>query len=140
MARGRLSKAMAEARQTAPWHVSKHPGQHRRSATNTLATRQRELEQAGLITRRRYSEHPPRDEYLLTRADSTIGPVLRELQIWGETYARCPRRGNACIRWVAQFLDEGPAGLTDQSSRPQPRNNPRAPSIMNGRLSQFGRR
>jgi DNA-binding HxlR family transcriptional regulator len=53
-----------------------------------LATRLRELEGAGLITRRRYSERPPRDEYVLTGAGSAIGPVLRELRIWGETYAR----------------------------------------------------
>ena len=53
-----------------------------------LTTRLRELEEAGLITRRRYSEHPPRDDYLLTSAGSAIGPVLRELRIWGETYAR----------------------------------------------------
>jgi DNA-binding HxlR family transcriptional regulator len=53
-----------------------------------LATRLRELEAAGLITRRRYRERPPRDEYVLTAAGSAIGPVLRELQIWGETYAR----------------------------------------------------
>ena len=53
-----------------------------------LATRLRELEEAGLVTRRRYSERPPRDESLLTSAGSAIGPVLRELRIWGETYAR----------------------------------------------------
>lgn len=53
-----------------------------------LAIRLRQLEEAGLITRRRYSERPPRDEYLLTSAGSAIGPVLRELRIWGETYAR----------------------------------------------------
>jgi DNA-binding HxlR family transcriptional regulator len=53
-----------------------------------LATRLRELEEAGLIARRRYSERPPRDEYLLTSAGRAIRPVLRELQIWGETYAR----------------------------------------------------
>jgi len=52
-----------------------------------LATRLRELEQAGLITRRRYSERPQRNEYVLTRPGSAIGPVLRELRIWGETYA-----------------------------------------------------
>jgi DNA-binding HxlR family transcriptional regulator len=53
-----------------------------------LASRLRELEEAGLIIRRRYSERPPRDEYVLTSAGSAIGPVLRELRIWGETYAR----------------------------------------------------
>jgi DNA-binding HxlR family transcriptional regulator len=55
---------------------------------DSLATRLRDLKQAGLITRRRYCEHPPRDEYVLTGAGSAIGPVLRELRIWGETYAR----------------------------------------------------
>ncbi|MET8995918.1 helix-turn-helix domain-containing protein [Amycolatopsis sp. NPDC004169] len=54
----------------------------------SLTTRLRDLEDAGLITRRRYSDHPPRDEYLLTEAGEAIGPVLRELRIWGETYAR----------------------------------------------------
>ncbi|MYV57227.1 helix-turn-helix domain-containing protein [Streptomyces sp. SID3212] len=52
-----------------------------------LTTRLRELEGAGVITRRRYSEHPPRDEYLLTAAGEAIAPVLRELEIWGEKYA-----------------------------------------------------
>lgn len=55
---------------------------------DSLTTRLRELEEAGLIIRRRYSEHPPRDEYLLTEAGKGIEPVLRELRIWGETYAR----------------------------------------------------
>jgi DNA-binding HxlR family transcriptional regulator len=55
---------------------------------DSLATRLRQLEEAGLITRRRYSEHPPRDEYLLTDAGTALGPSLNELRIWGETYAR----------------------------------------------------
>jgi DNA-binding HxlR family transcriptional regulator len=55
---------------------------------DSLATRLRELEEAGLIVRRRYSEHPPRDEYHLTEAGAALGPVLRELREWGEKYAR----------------------------------------------------
>jgi DNA-binding HxlR family transcriptional regulator len=54
---------------------------------DSLATRLRDLERAGLIARRRYSEHPPRDEYVLTEAGEALGPVLRELRTWGETYA-----------------------------------------------------
>ena len=54
---------------------------------DSLQARLRDLEDAGLITRRPYSEHPPRDEYLLTDAGKAIEPVLRELQTWGETYA-----------------------------------------------------
>jgi DNA-binding HxlR family transcriptional regulator len=55
---------------------------------DSLATRLRELEEAGLIVRRRYNEHPPRYEYILTDAGTAIGPVLRELRTWGETYVR----------------------------------------------------
>jgi DNA-binding HxlR family transcriptional regulator len=56
----------------------------------TLAIRLRKLEQAGVITRRRYSEHPPRDEYLLTDAGMALGPILRQLRGWGERYAGPP--------------------------------------------------
>jgi DNA-binding HxlR family transcriptional regulator len=54
---------------------------------DSLATRLRRLEEAGLIARRRYHEHPPRDEYVLTESGTAITPVLRELRAWGETYA-----------------------------------------------------
>jgi DNA-binding HxlR family transcriptional regulator len=55
---------------------------------DSLANRLRELEAAGLITRERYSEHPPRDEYHLTEAGAALGPALGELRAWGEKYAR----------------------------------------------------
>jgi DNA-binding HxlR family transcriptional regulator len=53
----------------------------------SLAARLRELEDAGLVERRRYSSRPPRDEYLLTPAGRELGPVLRELRFWGERHA-----------------------------------------------------
>jgi DNA-binding HxlR family transcriptional regulator len=53
----------------------------------TLATRLRKLEQAGVIERRRYSEHPPRDEYVYTEAGQALMPVMGMLREWGETYA-----------------------------------------------------
>jgi len=56
----------------------------------TLAARLRELEQAGLVERRRYSARPPRDEYVLTEAGHDLGPVLRELRGWGERHASSP--------------------------------------------------
>jgi DNA-binding HxlR family transcriptional regulator len=52
-----------------------------------LATRLRELEDAGVVARHRYSEHPPREEYVLTDAGRAIAPVLHELETWGESYA-----------------------------------------------------
>jgi DNA-binding HxlR family transcriptional regulator len=53
----------------------------------TLATRLRKLEAVGVITRRRYSEHPPRDEYVLTESGAALLPVLRQLREWGAEYA-----------------------------------------------------
>jgi DNA-binding HxlR family transcriptional regulator len=55
---------------------------------DSLATRLRELEASGLITRQRYCDRPPRDEYVLTEAGEALKPVLRALRKWGETYAR----------------------------------------------------
>ncbi len=52
----------------------------------TLALRLRKLEEAGIIERRRYSDHPPRDEYLLTPAGQDLAPVLGALREWGERH------------------------------------------------------
>lgn len=52
----------------------------------TLALRLRSLEDAGLIERRQYSEHPPRDEYHLTEAGHEIEPVLTALRRWGQSH------------------------------------------------------
>jgi len=57
------------------------------SPRETLAHRLRKLEEVGVITRRQYSEHPPRDEYLLTDAGRALDPVLASLRSWGEQYA-----------------------------------------------------
>jgi DNA-binding HxlR family transcriptional regulator len=53
----------------------------------SLTARLRSLEECGLVERRRYSEHPPRDEYLLTDAGRELMPVLRGLRTWGEKHA-----------------------------------------------------
>jgi DNA-binding HxlR family transcriptional regulator len=54
----------------------------------TLVMRLRKLEESGLITRRRYSDRPPRDEYLLTETGRELQPVLGELRRWGERHAQ----------------------------------------------------
>ncbi|GFG64732.1 hypothetical protein MKUB_22220 [Mycobacterium kubicae] len=53
----------------------------------SLVARLRELEDVGLVQRRPYSDHPPRDDYLLTDAGRDLAPVLRELRKWGEQHA-----------------------------------------------------
>jgi DNA-binding HxlR family transcriptional regulator len=61
----------------------------------TLATRLRKLEETGVITRRRYCERPPRDEYVLTEAGEALLPVLRSLREWGRRYAPRPDDADA---------------------------------------------
>jgi DNA-binding HxlR family transcriptional regulator len=52
-----------------------------------LAARLRALEAAGVIARRRYSDHPPRYEYELTKAGRELRPVLTALRTWGDKWA-----------------------------------------------------
>ncbi|MFD3524586.1 winged helix-turn-helix transcriptional regulator [Streptomyces sp. NPDC058653] len=52
----------------------------------TLSVRLRKLRENGLVERRRYSERPPRDEYVLTPASTDLSPVLAALREWGERY------------------------------------------------------
>jgi DNA-binding HxlR family transcriptional regulator len=55
-------------------------------STNILAERLARLERSGLIERRRYQAHPPRDEYYLTARGHDLLPVLRELIKWGKAH------------------------------------------------------
>lgn len=52
-------------------------------APNILTRRLSALTAAGLLERRRYSERPPREEYLLTAAGRDLLPVLFALGAWG---------------------------------------------------------
>ncbi len=55
-------------------------------APNILARRLNALVEAGLLERRRYSEHPPRDEYVLTERGWDFRPVLWALLAWGNKH------------------------------------------------------
>jgi DNA-binding HxlR family transcriptional regulator len=59
---------------------------------NTLSARLKTLEDAGVIERRFYDQHPPRAEYLLTPKGEALRPTLGALRQWGEQYA--PRRAS----------------------------------------------
>src|SRR5215813_1874676 len=49
---------------------------------NLLTTRLAALVKHGIVERRRYSEHPPRDAYVLTAAGRDLVPVLMALTAW----------------------------------------------------------
>jgi DNA-binding HxlR family transcriptional regulator len=55
-------------------------------APNTLSARLKMLEAHGVIATRLYESHPPRYEYFLTDKGRALGPVLKALYNWGETY------------------------------------------------------
>jgi DNA-binding HxlR family transcriptional regulator len=64
-----------------------------RIPTNILTERLRRLETAGLIETRRYSERPPRAEYVLTPRGLELGPVLDAVASWGLAQFPGTRRG-----------------------------------------------
>src|SRR5262249_17030538 len=78
---------------------------------NTLSTRLKILEEAGLIQRRFYEQHPPRAQYLLTDKGPELGPVLRALRALGEKHTRrCARRA------VQLASSRHPRGSSDVAS------------------------
>jgi DNA-binding HxlR family transcriptional regulator len=55
-------------------------------APNMLTRRLNALVDAGLFERRRYSEHPPRYEYILTERGRDFRPVIVALFAWGNRH------------------------------------------------------
>jgi DNA-binding HxlR family transcriptional regulator len=59
-------------------------------APNMLTRRLAALVEAGLLERRRYSERPPRDEYVLTERGRDFRPVLAALVAFGRKHFAAP--------------------------------------------------
>ena len=55
-------------------------------APNMLTRRLGALVEAGMLEKRRYSERPPRDEYVLTERGQDFRPVLWSLLAWGNRH------------------------------------------------------
>ena len=64
-------------------------------APNMLARRLEQLVEAGLLNQRRYSERPPRNEYVLTERGRDFLPVLVTLMEWGNR--NFAPEGPACV-------------------------------------------
>ena len=52
-------------------------------APNILSARLKLMEEHGLVTRRFYSDHPPRAEYALTDRGRELGTIVGALAAWG---------------------------------------------------------
>ena len=50
------------------------------------------LEEAGIVSRRQFSEIPPRVEYTLTEAGLELEPVIAEMDLWSRKFGRTPAR------------------------------------------------
>ena len=55
-------------------------------APNILSERLKLMEEHGLVSRRFYSDHPPRAEYELTDKGRELGTVVGALASWGTRY------------------------------------------------------
>ena len=55
---------------------------------NTLSTRLKRLEEAGVVERRFYEQHPPRAEYVLKEKGNELRPVLKALLDWGQRHTK----------------------------------------------------
>src|SRR5438552_3651036 len=53
---------------------------------NTLTRRLNALVKAGLLERRRYSDHPPRHEYVPTARGRDLRPMIVSLLAWGNRH------------------------------------------------------
>ena len=65
-------------------------------APTILTRRLANLTDEGLLEKQRYSEHPPREEYLLTQAGVDFLPVLFILGAWGRKH----RGGGKLVRFL----------------------------------------
>lgn len=65
-------------------------------APTILTRRLAALTEEGLLEKRRYSEHPPREEYVLTAAGRDFLPVLFMIGAWGRQH----RGGGKLIRFL----------------------------------------
>lgn len=63
---------------------------------NLLASRLKALVESGLVERRRYEEHPPRYEHVLTEKGRGLVPPLIALTAWGDRWVT-PRGGSPML-------------------------------------------
>jgi len=72
-------------------------------AAQTLATRLKQLEEAGLVARHQYQTRPPRHEYVLTDKGRDLWGVITALREWGD-------------RWNVHGADGPPLDLVHRDS------------------------
>src|ERR1700751_5102374 len=84
---------------------------------NILTRRLKALVEAGLLERRRYSERPPRDEYVLTQAGRDFRPVLWALLAWGNKHF-APEGASVVVVDSKTGVEATPVLVDGNSGRP----------------------
>jgi DNA-binding HxlR family transcriptional regulator len=109
-------------------------------APNILSDRLKLMEEHDLVTRRFYSEHPPRAEYALTPRGQELGVVIGALAAWGSRHAGTRSRlvdgdsgqevrlgyfradtGERVAGRRVRLARRAPAGARARAARPAPR-------------------
>jgi DNA-binding HxlR family transcriptional regulator len=100
-------------------------------APNILSDRLQRMEQHGLVTRRFYSEHPPRAEYTLTERGRELGVVVGALAAWGTRHVHRDSAlvHDACghpveLKYFCRHCDSRVRGATVRLARPRPVETP----------------
>jgi DNA-binding HxlR family transcriptional regulator len=83
-------------------------------APNILTRRLNSLVDAGLLERRRYSDRPPRAEYVLTAAGLDFRPVLWAMLAWGNKHFA--PEGKSVVLVDSQTGEEAEPVLVDRKS------------------------
>lgn len=67
----------------------------------TLSDRLKRLVEHGMVERRRYQAHPPREEFILTKKGRDFWPVMLSIAQWGDRYD-ASGEGDKPMRFVAR--------------------------------------
>ena len=86
-------------------------------APNMLTRRLNALVEAELLERRRYSQHPPRDEYVLTARGRDFRPVIVALLTWGNKHF-APEGASVLLRDARSGLAADPIMVDRATGRP----------------------
>ena len=93
-------------------------------STNLLSQRLKELEDADIVERHMYSDHPPRAEYALTQKGNDLLPVIAAISFWGAKYVLTEQRRKSPeivegLNWLRKRLAGEDATLPEFMLNPQ---------------------
>jgi DNA-binding HxlR family transcriptional regulator len=83
-------------------------------SSSLLTSRLKRLVADGLLERRRYQEHPPRHEYVLTELGRSLRPVIVALAAWGN--ARLDRGARSMVLVDAETGVEADPVVVDRTT------------------------